>query len=100
MLHGLIQQLESQTTLGVTYVPDMRSADDFHFQRNKQKLVKAEEKRSQMEEAARVLQDIHDSLESQMQKERTFYRELIGLSYFHSVLLLIYDAMRKRTGIC
>lgn len=87
MLHGLINQLESQEVLGVTFIPDMRSADDFHFQRNRQKLIKAEEKRKQMHEAASILQDIHTSLESRVRKERTFYRELVGLARFHDVCL-------------
>ena len=87
LLHGLLNQLESQSTLVVTFVPDKGSADDFLFQRNKQKLIKADEKRRQMEEAAEILRGIHASLEAQVKTERTFYRELIGLSRFHSVQL-------------
>lgn len=85
LLRSLFQRLESQTTLGVTYVPDLRSADDFHIQRYAELVIKAGEKRKHLQEAASVLKEIGTALERYVKKERTFYRELIGLSRFHSV---------------
>eukprot|EP00210_Caulerpa_lentillifera_P001340 g1289.t1 len=84
-LKDLFGKLETQQGLGVTYIPDTRSSDEFQLSQRHEKLIKAEEKRLQMKQASDVLSKIHTKLIVQTQNERTFYRELMGLAHYHKV---------------
>lgn len=84
-LKDLFERLETQRGLGVTYIPDSRTPEEFRLNQRQEKLIKAEQKQTQMKEAAEVLTKIHSKLDTKVKSERTFYRELMGLAHFHKV---------------